>query len=78
VPVNGDLKTEDDQGGFMRIRRGIKTQFEMSYPVMSVYEFQFLKEEKEVIEWWKDSSIYIICQAPVLYFDELLYVDGVI
>lgn len=43
----------------------------MSFPAMSVYEFEHFKEEEEVLEYWKSSSIYIICQRPVLYFDEI-------
>lgn len=50
----------------------------MSFPAMSVYEFDFLKEEEDVIEYWKSSSVYIICQRPVLYFDDIIFDQGVI
>jgi hypothetical protein len=38
---------------------------------MSVYEFEYFKQEDEVLEFWKSSSIYIICQRPVLFFDQI-------
>ena len=62
----------------MKIIKFIDTNFEMSYPAMSVYEFEHFKEEKEVLEYWKSSSIYIICQRPVLYFDEVFINAGII
>jgi hypothetical protein len=62
----------------MEINKAIRTIFIMSYPAMSVYEFEFLKEEKEVLEYWKSSSIYLICQRPVLYLDDITLNDGVI
>lgn len=48
----------------------------MSYPAMTVYEFEHFKEEEEVLEYWKKSSIYIICQRPVLYFEEVVCDEG--
>jgi|GEM_PF-1063537 len=54
------------------LKKNIQTKFVMSYPAMSVYEFEQFKEEKEVLEYWKNSSIYIICQRPVLFFDEIV------
>ncbi len=62
----------------MEVKKNIRTIFSMSFPAMSVYEFEFLKEEKEVLEFWKSSSIYLICQRPVLYFDDLEVDDGII
>jgi hypothetical protein len=55
----------------MKLAKGIRTDFVMSYPAMSVYEFEHFKEEAEVLEYWKSSSIYIICQRPVLFFDDM-------
>ncbi|MHB1382549.1 MAG: hypothetical protein ACYCXJ_10055 [Thermoleophilia bacterium] len=55
----------------MKLLKIIYPEFVMSYPAMTVYEFEHFKEEKEVLDYWKSSSIYIICQRPVLYFDEV-------
>jgi hypothetical protein len=62
----------EERATMQLLKKGIQTSFVMSYPVMSVYEFEYFKEEKEVLEYWKNSSIYIICQRPVLYFDEIV------
>lgn len=45
---------------------------------MSVYEFEYLKDEAAVLEYWKSSSIYIICQRPVLFFDDIWCENGTI
>lgn len=55
----------------MKITRMIDLEFAMTYPAMTVYEFEHFKEEEEVLDYWRGSSIYIICQRPVLYFDEV-------
>jgi len=60
----------------MLFQKSIVTQFSMSYPAMSVYEFEYLKEEAEVLEYWRNSSIYLICQRPVLFFDEITFDSG--
>lgn len=60
----------------MKLLKIVRPKFVMSYPAMSVYEFEYLKEETEVLEYWKSSSIYIICQRPVLYFDEMFCDQG--
>lgn len=57
----------------MRLVKIIHPDFVMSYPAMTVYEFEHFKEEKEVLECWKKASVYIICQRPVLYFDEIIF-----
>jgi hypothetical protein len=56
----------------------IQTNFLMSYPAISVYKFEYLKEEQDVLEYWRNSSIYLICQRPVLYFDDICLDDGII
>ncbi len=57
----------------MDLIRMVDLEFMMSYPAMTVYEFEHFKDEDEVLECWKGSSIYIICQRPVLYFDEVRF-----
>lgn len=57
---------------------GIATRFLMTYPAMSAYEFDHFREEADVREHWSTSSLYMICQRPVLYFDQVLAEHGVI
>lgn len=56
----------------MKLLKIIHPEFAMSYPAMTVYEFEHFKKEEEVLECWHKSSVYIICQRPVLYFDEII------
>lgn len=60
----------------MILKKDITTQFLMSYPAISVYEFDFIKEEQAVIDYLRASSIYMICQRPVLYFDDMCLDHG--
>ncbi|MBL8189018.1 MAG: hypothetical protein JNK38_13490 [Acidobacteria bacterium] len=62
----------------MEFKKVIHPVFVMSYPAMSVYEFQHFKEESEVLEYWQFSSIYLICQRPTLYFENVFCNEGVI
>lgn len=50
----------------------------MKYPIITAYEFEFLKEELEVKERIKNSTVYIIAQRPLLYMDNFIAEDGVI
>jgi hypothetical protein len=49
-----------------------------TYPIVTAYEFEFLKTEEVVREVLKPCSIYIIAQRPLLYFKNMLIEDGVI
>lgn len=56
----------------------ITTRFLMTYPAMSAYEFDHFREEADVREHWSTSSLYMICQRPVMYFDDVIAENGVI
>lgn len=56
----------------------ITTRFLMTYPAMSAYEFDHFREEADVREHWRTSSLYMICQRPVMYFDEVFVENGTI
>ncbi|SEJ51921.1 hypothetical protein SAMN05216201_11040 [Pseudomonas linyingensis] len=61
------------------ISKGIKTiqiHAQTRYPVVSAYEFEFLKSEKEIQALLKPCTIYFILQRPLLYFDNLCVADG--
>lgn len=50
---------------------GIKTiqiECQTRYPIVSSYEFDFLKEEEAIQKLLKPCTIYFIIQRPVLYF----------
>jgi len=50
----------------------------MSYPIVSAFEFDFLQEEKVVRERWDASTIYLIVQRPLTYFDKVVIDDNYI
>ena len=56
----------------------ITTRFLMTYPAMSAYEFDHFREEAAVQEHWRSSSLYMICQRPVIFFDDVVAESGVI
>ncbi|WP_305846013.1 hypothetical protein [Photobacterium kishitanii] len=58
--------------------KNIDIQIRSVYPVISAYEFEFLKELPEIQELWKDSTIYFIVQRPLIYFNNLHIENGVI
>ncbi|MBB3136603.1 hypothetical protein FHS26_004360 [Rhizobium pisi] len=56
----------------------IEIQAQTGYPVVSAYEFEFLKGEKVVKDRLKDCSLYLILQRPLTYFQNLILGEGVI
>ncbi|MGC6400289.1 hypothetical protein ACNI3Q_06880 [Sphingomonas sp. FW199] len=46
-----------------------------TYPIVSAYEFDVLQEEKVIRERWNDSTIYLIVQRPLTYFDNVVIDD---
>lgn len=60
---------------------GIKTigiHSQTRYPIVSAYEFEFLKSEAEIQKLLKPCTIYFILQRPLLYFENLRSEGGVI
>lgn len=63
------------------LSEGIKTiqiHAQTRYPIVSAYEFEFLKSESQVQSVLKPCTIYFILQRPLIYFDSLRVTDGVI
>lgn len=61
------------------LSKGIKTiqiHAQTRCPIVSAYEFEFLKSEKEIQALLKPCTIYFILQRPLLYFDHLRVSDG--
>ena len=47
----------------------------VTYPIVSAYEFDFLQEERIIRERWDASTIYLIVQRPLTYFDNVVLDD---
>ncbi|MEP2758666.1 MAG: hypothetical protein ABJP66_06295, partial [Hyphomicrobiales bacterium] len=47
-----------------------------NYPIVSAFEFDFLREEKIIRERWDASTIYLIVQRPLTYFDNVVLDDS--
>jgi len=47
-----------------------------TYPIVSAYEYEFLKEEEVVRERMGRSTIYLILQRPLTYFNQVRLIDG--
>ena len=47
----------------------------MTYPTVSAYEFHTLKQEEVIRERWDASTIYLIVQRPLTYFDNVVLDD---
>jgi hypothetical protein len=59
---------------FEAVRFGTVTA-SATYPIVSAWEFDSLKEEAEVRKRWNDCTIYMIVQRPLTYFDNVV-IDG--
>lgn len=46
-----------------------------TYPIVSAWEFDFLKEEAVIRERWNACTIYMIVQRPLTYFDNVVIDD---
>lgn len=42
-----------------------------SYPIISAYDFEFLKQETEIQDILSNSSLYMLIQRPLLVFDKM-------
>lgn len=60
--------------GVKTIQIVTKTQ----YPIVSAYEFEFLKGEEVVRERMQGCSIYFILQRPLMYFNNVQFEDGML
>lgn len=48
------------------------------YPLVSAWEFEFLKEEDVIRERWDNCTIYMVVQRPLTYFDNVVIDDSCI
>jgi hypothetical protein len=46
------------------------------YPIVSAYEYEFLKGEEELRARMSGCSIYFILQRPLMYFNDVIMRDG--
>lgn len=58
--------------------KNIQIHARTTYPIVSAYEFEFLKSEAEIKALLKPCTIYFIIQRPLVYFNNLRTVDGLI
>lgn len=61
------------------VHYGVKTiqiHAQTRYPIVSAYEFEFLKSEAEIKAILKPCTIYFILQRPLLYFRDVRMDDG--
>ena len=47
-----------------------------AYPIVSAYEYEFLKGEEVVRKFLENATIYFILQRPLMFFDNLVSDDG--
>ncbi len=63
------------------ITKGVKSiqiHAKTTYPIVSAYEFEFLKSEEEVKSLLKPCTIYFIIQRPLIYFNNFESNNGII
>ncbi|MEZ8156981.1 hypothetical protein ACED66_12145 [Vibrio splendidus] len=58
--------------------KNINIKVKSAYPVISAYEFEFLKELDEIQELLSESTIYFIVQRPLIYFNKLHIDKGIV
>jgi len=58
--------------------KNINIQVQGSYPVISAYEFEFMKGLPEIQRFLKESTLYLIVQRPLLYFNKLRIEEGIV
>lgn len=59
----------------MQCFKAIKITVEPAYPIISCYEFEFLKKEKVVKDILKDATLYMIIQRPLVTFDDVCFCE---
>lgn len=67
-----------DQDDDLHAVQGVKSaniQVSMTYPIVSAWEFEFLKEEDVIRARLDQCSIYLLAQRPLTYFDNVVLQD---
>lgn len=67
--------TEDTTGSKVSAMRFARAIVSMTYPIVSAYEFDTLQEETVIRGRWDASTIYLIVQRPLTYFDNVTFDD---
>ncbi|WP_236305582.1 hypothetical protein [Dickeya zeae] len=67
--------TENSTSSTVSAMRFARVLMNVTYPIVSAYEFDFLQEEKVIRERWDASTIYLIVQRPLTYFDNVVLDD---
>lgn len=58
--------------------KNIQIHAQTRYPIVTAYEFEFLKTEKEIQTLLKPCTIYFIIQRPLIYINKFIASDGVV
>jgi hypothetical protein len=71
-------ETEPDDDNVVYGAKALKIIASPVYPIVSAYEFEFLKEEEVLQQRMDNCTIYIIVQRPLTYFDNVRLDDSYI
>jgi len=69
-----EAEVEDDE--VVQGVKGANIQVTTTYPMVSAWEFEFLKEEEVIRQRLDECSIYLLVQRPLTYFDNVEFRDG--
>lgn len=69
-----EAEVEDDDV-FQGVK-GANIQVTTTYPMVSAWEFEFLKEEEVIRQRLDECSIYLLVQRPLTYFDKVEFREG--
>ncbi len=72
------MEAADAESDIVEGAKVANIQVAVSYPIVSAYEFEFLKEEDVVRERLDKCTLYLLVQRPLTYFDNVVLDDGVI
>ncbi|EKN4757181.1 TPA: hypothetical protein PXR14_003315 [Yersinia enterocolitica] len=67
--------TEKSTSSTVSAMRFARVLMNVTYPIVSSYEFDFLQKERIIRERWDASTIYLIVQRPLTYFDNVVLDD---
>lgn len=71
-------ESDDDGEYIMKGIRCAKIIASTVYPLVSAFEFEFLKKEEILQKRWDNCTIYMVVQRPLTYFDNVVIDDGYI
>jgi hypothetical protein len=74
----GAMIENDEQSSVIQGTKTANIQLSTTYPIVSAYEFEFLKGEEVIRDRLDGCTIYLIVQRPLTYFDNVETHDGYI